>query len=82
MGDVTHGHVLVALPVASHDVMALLLEALGEVRRDEAARARHADPELRLGPVRFGAVHTAELVAGSRHCVGKKEKKGRGEEDD
>ena len=32
----THRHVLVALPVASDDVVTLLLEPLGEVRGDDA----------------------------------------------
>lgn len=63
----THRHVLVALPVAANHVMALLLETLREVRRDEATGARDANPQLLLGPVGLGAVHTAELVAGSGH---------------
>ena len=63
----TYRHVLVPLPVAAHDVVALLLEPLREVRRDEAARAGDADLQLLLGPVRLGAVNPAQFVAGGGH---------------
>jgi len=41
------GHVLIALPVACHDVVALGLEALGEVRGDEATGSRDANLQFR-----------------------------------
>lgn len=41
----THREVRVALPVAGDDVVPLGLEALGEVRGDEATGTRHADAE-------------------------------------
>lgn len=63
----TYRHVLVPLPVAAHDVVALLLEPLREVRRDEAARAGDADLQLLLGPVRLCAVNPAQFVAGGGH---------------
>ena len=66
-GKRTYRHVLVPLPVAAHDVVALLLEPLREVRRDEAARAGDADLQLLLGPVRLGAVNPAQVVAGGGH---------------
>lgn len=46
----TYLEVLIALPVAGHDVVALSLEALGKVGCDEATSTSHTDTKL-LGPV-------------------------------
>mmetsp|Transcript_1154 Transcript_1154/g.4037 ORF Transcript_1154/g.4037 Transcript_1154/m.4037 type:complete len:402 (+) Transcript_1154:601-1806(+) len=45
------GHVLVPLPVARHDVVALLLQPLGKVAGDETSSARDADPQGLFRPV-------------------------------
>jgi hypothetical protein len=45
-------HVFIALPIAGHDVVPLALEALAEVRRNEAARARHTNLDLASRPER------------------------------
>lgn len=58
-----HRHVLVALPVAADDVVALLLESLREVARDEAARPGDADAQLRRRPVRLGACREPRRTA-------------------
>lgn len=46
----THLEVLIALPVAGHDVVSLSLETLGKVGCDEATSTGHTDTKL-LGPV-------------------------------
>lgn len=50
---ITYGHVLIALPVASDDVVALRPQTLGQVRGDESTSPSNADPELLRRPVRL-----------------------------
>ena len=62
-----HLHVFVSLPVARHDVMALLFQSLGEVRADETARARDANFQFLFRPVRLRAVDASQFVSRGRH---------------
>ena len=55
-----HRHVIVLLPVARDDVVALHAQAACEVGADEAAGARHADAQLLGRPVQLRAIRAPQ----------------------
>ncbi len=55
-------HVLILLPVRSHDVVALTLETPGNMRRNESSGSRDGNPQFLFWPVRFPIQVTRRIL--------------------
>ncbi len=55
-------HVLILLPVRSHDVVALTLETPGNMRRNESSGSRDGNPQLPFRPVRLPIQVTRRIL--------------------